>query len=322
MELKSFCVLLMFATVGWAQVVVLDERYDNFGEISSPGFPHDYPPNTNMTWKIVTDPGFVIEIDITDFYLEASYDEDMGGKCVYDYVTISDGDEIETFCGNRQQHRGFAPSYKPYVSDTNEVIVNFVSDYSNDEDGIYGFRIAYSKVDADECALIREGSFKPDLNWDEALYCNHHCVNYPGSYKCLCRPGYELHEDGHTCAIGCDEPKIFTEATGVITSNSFPYKYSKYSDCTYKIQAAENQTIELTFDLNFHIEDHFEEDDCPYDRLTVTIHDVDHIYCGTEAPYGGDVIRTQANEVTLHFQSDRTLEYSGFNCTYNIIDLN
>merc|ERR1719334_2933646 len=40
-----------------------------------------------MTWVIETQPGFVIEIDFTDFYLEASYDEDLGGKCVYDYVT-------------------------------------------------------------------------------------------------------------------------------------------------------------------------------------------------------------------------------------------
>ena len=37
------------------------------------------------------------------------------------------------------------------------------------------------------------------LNWDERLTCNHHCVNTPGSYFCLCRPGYTLDADGHTC---------------------------------------------------------------------------------------------------------------------------
>ena len=36
-------------------------------------------------------------------------------------------------------------------------------------------------------------------DWDELIYCNHHCVNVPGSYFCTCRPGFHLHENNHTC---------------------------------------------------------------------------------------------------------------------------
>ncbi|KYM87211.1 Fibrillin-2 [Atta colombica] len=42
-------------------------------------------------------------------------------------------------------------------------------------------------VDVNECAEI------------ESHRCQHECVNEPGGYHCVCRPGYELAEDGATC---------------------------------------------------------------------------------------------------------------------------
>ena len=59
--------------------------------------------------------------------------------------------------------------------------------------------LSFFFIDANECNLMKEGELFPDLNWDEALYCNQHCVNFPGSYQCACKPGFELHEDKHTC---------------------------------------------------------------------------------------------------------------------------
>lgn len=41
-------------------------------------------------------------------------------------------------------------------------------------------------TDVDEC-LVPNGT------------CEHICVNTQGSFHCLCRSGYQLHIDGHTC---------------------------------------------------------------------------------------------------------------------------
>ena len=81
----------VFSTTMAASVDVVQppiRMENNYGFIESPGFPNGYGSELNMTWVVETQPGFVIEIDFTDFYLEASYDEDLGGKCVYDYVTV------------------------------------------------------------------------------------------------------------------------------------------------------------------------------------------------------------------------------------------
>ena len=52
-------------------------------------------------------------------------------------------------------------------------------------------------TDRDECKEMRAAQFGED--WDEQLYCNHHCINTPGSYFCSCRPGFLLDENKHTC---------------------------------------------------------------------------------------------------------------------------
>jgi len=308
----------MATTVDVVQPPIVMEN--NFGFIESPGFPNGYDSELNMTWVIETQPGFVVEIDFTDFYLEASYDEDLGGKCVYDYVTISDGDETERLCGVKGVHSFLAPSNKPYISDTNRVVINFVSDYSNDDPKLFGFRLYYSKVDANECNLMKEGELFPDLNWDEALYCNQHCVNFPGSYQCACKPGFELDEDKHTCKVMCED-EVLTGRNGTITSNGYPSKYSKYANCKWTIEAMDGHSIVLQFNEEFWMEEHDEEDDCPYDRLTIEYVNIDGIdvkdyYCGDEAPLLGDSMRTRAKKVNIVFTSDRTLEGKGFSVTY------
>ena len=51
----------------------------------------------------------------------------------------------DRFCGRRSDGSGFAPARSPYVSDTNIVEINFVTDYSNDEPGLHGFRLKFMK---------------------------------------------------------------------------------------------------------------------------------------------------------------------------------
>ena len=54
-------------------------------------------------------------------------------------------------------------------------------------------------ADRDECKEMRDAVKNTVEDWDELIYCNHFCVNVPGSYYCTCRPGFELHENQHTC---------------------------------------------------------------------------------------------------------------------------
>ena len=53
--------------------------------------------------------------------------------------------------------------------------------------------------DRDECEEMRYEVRNAFEDWDQLIYCNHFCVNMPGSYKCTCRPGFVLHENMHTC---------------------------------------------------------------------------------------------------------------------------
>ena len=60
--------------------------------------------------------------------------------------------------------------------------------------------MAYAKLlDKDECAEMSQTVRDAFEDWDQLIYCNHFCVNVPGSYYCSCRAGFELHDNGHTC---------------------------------------------------------------------------------------------------------------------------
>lgn len=45
--------------------------------------------------------------------------------------------------------------------------------------------------DVDECQLFQSNP--------QTRLCLHDCINLPGSYCCLCPPGYLLHADRNTC---------------------------------------------------------------------------------------------------------------------------
>ncbi|NXY78546.1 FBLN7 protein, partial [Glareola pratincola] len=56
-----------------------------------------------------------------------------------------------------------------------------------------GFQMRAGGVchDVDECQLFQSSP--------QTRLCLHDCLNLPGSYRCLCPPGYLLHADGNTC---------------------------------------------------------------------------------------------------------------------------
>jgi len=170
------------------------------GRIESPGYPEPYENNEEVIWTITVEENYKIELFFTVFDLEDSYDEDLGGSCVYDFVQIdtdpTDSATVSTreYCGN--QHISFPglcprPGQK-ITSKGNVMKVRFVTDYSNEDPLPVGFQGFWKKVDRDECKEMRAAQFGED--WDEQLYCNHHCINTPGSYFCSCRPGFVLDE--------------------------------------------------------------------------------------------------------------------------------
>ena len=61
---------------------------EEHGRIESPGYPEPYSNNEEITWTITVDEHYKIELFFTVFDVEDSYDEDLGGSCVYDFVQV------------------------------------------------------------------------------------------------------------------------------------------------------------------------------------------------------------------------------------------
>lgn len=62
-----------------------------YGEISSPDYPEDYPPNKDCVWHLTTLPGHRIKIMFMEFELEVQQ------ECWYDHVTLYDGESKDSF---------------------------------------------------------------------------------------------------------------------------------------------------------------------------------------------------------------------------------
>ncbi|KAH9514855.1 Dorsal-ventral patterning tolloid-like protein 1 [Bulinus truncatus] len=103
----------------------------NQGNITSPFFPYNYPPNSACTWNIMTDKDRTISLNFTHFDLEGD-----GEKCVFDYVVVyrdggRDTERKETFCGN------IPP--KPIVSDGHILKIEFKSDRYDEKSGFVAY---------------------------------------------------------------------------------------------------------------------------------------------------------------------------------------
>ena len=62
---------------------------DMSGVFESPAYPAPYGDDLDMTWKISAPPGFQVLIYFSVFDLEDSYDEELGGSCVYDFIEVT-----------------------------------------------------------------------------------------------------------------------------------------------------------------------------------------------------------------------------------------
>ncbi|KAM4748032.1 procollagen C-endopeptidase enhancer 1 [Rhinophrynus dorsalis] len=118
------------------------------GSISTPNWPeNNYPSGVSCSWHIVAPKDMVIELTFGKFDIEAD------SYCRYDYLAVFNGGEtdknqqIGRFCGDSPP--------KSIYSDSNEMLVQFVSDLSVTADG---FEVSYRMRHASEVPKIVPGS--------------------------------------------------------------------------------------------------------------------------------------------------------------------
>uniref|UniRef100_H2ZBH0 Uncharacterized protein n=1 Tax=Ciona savignyi TaxID=51511 RepID=H2ZBH0_CIOSA len=289
---------------------------NSFGQFETPNFPLPYSNDLNITWKIIAPEGFQVLLYFSHFDIEDSYDPDLGGYCVYDYMRIRNGNTEKKYCGRR---RRTAP--KDYTqSKDNTMFVDFVSEYSNEDPRPIGFRAHYVVEGTDECQEMEYTARNTMQDWDEVIYCNHHCVNVPGSYYCTCRPGFQLHTNQHTCTAICQNQEL-TEASGIISSPDFPSPYSKLTDCDWTIQVQQGLSLNVSFDSRFEIEDHPNYTHCPYDNLKLTYGGHETTYCGNVPPFAGRWTALNTQTLKLNFHTDYAVEEAGFTMRYESIKI-
>ncbi|KAM4678275.1 procollagen C-endopeptidase enhancer 1 [Discoglossus pictus] len=123
------------------------------GSLNTPNWPeNNYPGGASCSWHIVAPKDKVIELSFGKFDLEGD------SYCRYDYVAVFNGGETDNtqligkFCGDS------AP--KSIYSDSNEMLVQFVSDLSVTADG---FLATYRMKDPSEVPVKVPGA-KPTIS--------------------------------------------------------------------------------------------------------------------------------------------------------------
>ncbi|BHF63126.1 Bone morphoproteintic protein 1 [Sparganum proliferum] len=257
------------------------------GNISSPDYPNNYPPNSNCIWRIEVPVGFSVLLTFESFDLEEETD------CRFDYLEIFDGSsecspKLRRLCGSR------IPT--AVSSSKNTMTVKFTSDSQVHQKG---FKAKFKKVtysEISQCAITDHG-------------CEHLCVDIPGGYKCDCYDGFELLPDQKSCqSLACGD--YLRKGSGYITSPGFPKEYPPNSRCIWRIEVPSGFFVVLTFQ-RFELEDQF---DCPYDYLEIYDGPLDpssmlRKLCGTLLP---EPVNSTSNVMTLKFVTDNAFHKKGF----------
>lgn len=103
---------------------------DLSGKFTSPCYPDLYPNSQDCNWTIISPVGFIIQVTFLDFDIEEAQ------NCMYDYVSIYNGETTSKFCGITAKGLTFN-------STGNEMTIGFVSDFSIQKKG---FNAIYTQV--------------------------------------------------------------------------------------------------------------------------------------------------------------------------------
>uniref|UniRef100_A0AAX7V0K9 CUB and Sushi multiple domains 2 n=1 Tax=Astatotilapia calliptera TaxID=8154 RepID=A0AAX7V0K9_ASTCA len=213
-------------------------REEMEGMILSPGFPGNYPSNSDCTWRIYLPVGYGAHIQFLNFSTEANHD----------FLEIRNG-PLETSAVIGRFSGQDVPS--SLLTTSHETTIYFHSDHSQNKPG---FRFEYQAYELQEC---------PDpepFRYGVVVGAGYN-VGQSISFECL--PGYQL--TGHsilTCEHGttrnwdhpfprCEVPcgGNITSDNGTIFSPGYPEEYPSSADCSWLITVAPGFGIKLNFSL-------------------------------------------------------------------------
>ncbi|XP_028594815.2 CUB and sushi domain-containing protein 2 isoform X2 [Podarcis muralis] len=208
------------------------------GVILSPGFPGNYPSNSDCTWRISLPVGFGAHLQFLNFSTEPNHD----------FVEIRNGPYDTSNIISR-----FSGSDLPgsLLSTSHETTMYFHSDHSQNKPG---FKVEYQAYELQECP-------DPEPFANGIVRGAGYSVGQSISFECL--PGYQL--IGHpvlTCQHGtnrnwdhplprCEVPcgGNITAHNGTIYSPGFPNQYPSSQDCTWLLTVSAGYGIYLNFTL-------------------------------------------------------------------------
>uniref|UniRef100_A0A3B4AL78 Uncharacterized protein n=1 Tax=Periophthalmus magnuspinnatus TaxID=409849 RepID=A0A3B4AL78_9GOBI len=213
-------------------------REEMEGMILSPGFPGNYPSNSDCTWRIYLPVGFGAHIQFLNFSTEANHD----------FLEIRNG-PLDTSAVIGRYSGSDVPS--SLLTTSHETTVYFHSDHSQNKPG---FRFEYQAYELQECP-------DPEPFRYGAVVGAGYNVGQSISFECL--PGYQL--VGHsilTCEHGttrnwdhpfprCEVPcgGNITSDNGTIFSPNYPEEYPNSADCSWLITVAPGFGIKVNFTL-------------------------------------------------------------------------
>uniref|UniRef100_A0AAZ3Q759 CUB and Sushi multiple domains 2 n=1 Tax=Oncorhynchus tshawytscha TaxID=74940 RepID=A0AAZ3Q759_ONCTS len=208
------------------------------GMILSPGFPGNYPSNSDCTWRIYLAVGYGAHVQFLNFSTEANHD----------FLEIRNGPLDTSTVIGRFSGQDVPPSL---LTTSHETTVYFHSDHSQNRPG---FRFEYQAYELNEC-------LDPEPFHYGVVVGAGYNVGQSISFECL--PGYQLM--GHsilTCEHGttrnwdhpfprCEVPcgGNITSDNGTIFSPGYPEEYPSSADCTWLITVATALGVRLNFTL-------------------------------------------------------------------------